>query len=241
MLDSGPLFYGYSLATHTRRGARGCLLTGAEGGARVRLPPQMGEDPTHGLSRPEGADAGFESGWVATDVAARALRVSPRTIRRLIERGKLEARAEGEGIARRWLVSVDSLRAFGASRTDVGDTPRADEHEDADGGGIADVLREMSARLEMRTAEAVEMRSRLEHTERALSSLGREADRLREESERLRAELEAERSRGFWRKVFGGVGMDETFGGVPWFGIAVLVVTGWTAAVIYFHRRRRRR
>jgi hypothetical protein len=31
-----------------------------------------------------------------------------------------------------------------------------------------------------------------------------EAARLREENERLRLELEAERSKGFWRRLFGG-------------------------------------
>jgi len=69
---------------------------------------------------------------------------------------------------------------------------------------IADVLREMSARLELRTAEAIEMRTRLELTEQAQSTREEEANRLREENERLRAELEAERSKGFWRRLFGG-------------------------------------
>jgi hypothetical protein len=62
----------------------------------------------------------------------------------------------------------------------------------------------MTARLENRTAEAVEMRTRLELTERAHSSTEEEAIRLREENERLRSELEAERSKGFWRRLFGG-------------------------------------
>jgi methionine-rich copper-binding protein CopC len=62
----------------------------------------------------------------------------------------------------------------------------------------------MSARLEMRTAEAVEMRTRLELTEQAQSTIEAEATRLREENEQLRAKLEAERSKGFWRKLFGG-------------------------------------
>ena len=62
----------------------------------------------------------------------------------------------------------------------------------------------MSARIEERTAEAVEMRTRLEITEQAQSTIEEEAKRLREENEQLREELEAERSKGFWRRLFGG-------------------------------------
>jgi hypothetical protein len=163
----------------------------------------MEEEPTRGLSRSVDADTTSESGWVSTDVAARAVRVSPRTVRRLIERGELEAKAKGEGVERRWLVSVDSLHALRAAKQDEGDSPQSvPESETAD--SIADVLREMSARIEIRTAEAVEMRTRLELTEQAQSSVEEEASNLREENQRLREELEAERSKGFWRRLFGG-------------------------------------
>jgi septal ring factor EnvC (AmiA/AmiB activator) len=128
-----------------------------------------------------------ESGWVTTDVAAKAVRVSPRTIRRYIDQGKLEAKLQGEGVRREWLISVDSLHALRASRTieeDVRDTDREFEYADS----IADVLREMSTRLESRAEEAAELRVRLELTERAQSTL---------EDERRRAlrELEEERRR----------------------------------------------
>jgi chromosome segregation ATPase len=141
---------------------------------------------------------------VTTDLAAKAVRVSPRTIRRYIDQGKLEAKPQGEGVRREWLVSVDSLHAFRASRTieeEVSDVDRGGEFADS----IADVLREMSARLESRAEEAAELRVRLELTERAQSTLGderrqvlqelEEERRRREEAERerenLRGELEA--------------------------------------------------
>jgi hypothetical protein len=87
---------------------------------------------------------------------------------------------------------------------------------------LADVLRDLAGRLEARIAEATELRTRLEITERAESSLREERERLladiererserekdrqrvEEELQRLRAELEAERSKGFWRRLFGG-------------------------------------
>jgi hypothetical protein len=48
------------------------------------------------------------------------------------------------------------------------------------------------------------MRTRLELTEQTRSSAEEEARMLREENDRLKAELEAERGRGFWRRLFGG-------------------------------------
>src|SRR5918993_466848 len=105
----------------------------------------MREDRTRGRSRTEDADTSGESGWITTEVAAKAVRVSPRTIRRYIERGELEAKPQGEGVRREWLVSVDSLHALRATRTvgeGVPETDRRMEYADS----IADVVREMSAR-----------------------------------------------------------------------------------------------
>ena len=155
----------------------------------------MGEDRTRGHSRPENADTSGESGWITTEVAARAVRVSPRTIRRYIDQGKLEAKPQGEGVRREWLVSVDSLHALRAARTteqDVPESGRGAEYADS----IADVLREMSARLESRAEEAAELRVRCELTERAQST--REDDRRRaledlDEDRRRREEAERER------------------------------------------------
>src|SRR5215211_8747619 len=143
-----------------------------------------------------------ESGWVTTDVAAKAVRVSPRTIRRYIDQGKLEAKPQGEGVRREWLVSVDSLHALRASRTfgDVGShadrVDLADESAANAPDSIADVLRDMSARLERRAEEAAELRVRLELTERAQSTLEDERRRALEELTdecRRREEIEAER------------------------------------------------
>ena len=133
-------------------------------------------------------------------MAARAVRVSPRTIRRYIERGELEAKPQGEGVNRTWLISVDSLHALRASRPVEEESPRDDRVEDS----LADVLRDMAARLERRAEEAAELRTRLELTEKAQTSIEDEARELREERDRLRAELEAERSKGFWSRLFGG-------------------------------------
>src|SRR5918999_836376 len=95
----------------------------------------MGEEIPRGQSRPDLADSSSESGWITTEVAARAVRVSPRTIRRYIDQGKLEAKQRGEGVRREWLVSVDSLHALRArspARTFTEGGPRGGRAEDAD-------------------------------------------------------------------------------------------------------------
>ena len=174
----------------------------ADASPTEKLGPLGKTDPS-GQSRTEDFGVAASSGWVTTEVAARAVRVSPRTIRRLIDKGELEARAEGEGVRRKWFVSVDSLHALRMTQLDEARSPRTVREEDV-ADNIADVIRDMSARLEDRTAEAVEMRTRLELTEQTRSTTEAEAARLREENERLRSELEAERSKGFWRRLFGG-------------------------------------
>jgi hypothetical protein len=161
----------------------------------------MGEETPHGQSRPELADLSGESGWITTDVAARALRVSPRTIRRYIEQGRLEAKLQGEGVRREWLVSVDSLHALRASRTFEEPSPDVGRANDvvaaaATAANIADVLREMAARLERRAEEVAELRVRLEITERAQSTLEDERRRALEElaeTRRRQEEIEQER------------------------------------------------
>jgi hypothetical protein len=159
------------------------------------------------------ADAIGESGWVTTEGAAKAVRVSPRTIRRYIERGKFEAKPQSKGVRRSWLVSVDSLHALRAVRTEEEEGPCTDR-----GGivanGIADVVRDMAMRLEQRAAEASELRIRLELTAQAQSTMEEDRKTIEEGPERVQSRppttdareiLEGrEERRSFWAQLFGG-------------------------------------
>jgi regulator of replication initiation timing len=162
-----------------------------------------------------------ESGWTTTDQAGRALGVSPRTVRRLIDRGELEGRKVTEGIVEAWEVSIDSLYALRDKRISEGqvrrDVPRTSEQGRGATDTHADHVRDLTDRLLRLSSEVGGLRGRLELTEKAESTLQEERDRLkvelerereerrdaREEAERLRTELEAERSKGFWRRLFG--------------------------------------
>jgi hypothetical protein len=159
-----------------------------------------------------------ESGWVTTEVAAAALRVSPRTVRDYIRSGDLEAKSEGEGVTKRWLVSIDAVQSLRDKRISSGEMPQS-RRESAVGdllaavnavdiGELVATVRELEHRLGRAEARA-------ELTERAESSLREELERERErgreerqryqeEVQRLREELEAERSKGFWQRLFGG-------------------------------------
>ena len=178
---------------------------------RQSAPPEAGVN--RGGSAADAAEISDESGWVTTEVAAEALRVSPRTVRDYIRSGDLNAKSEGEGVAKRWLVSIDAVQALRDKRLSSGEMPRARRAtavgdviaaaNAVDIGELVAALRELEHRLGRAEARA-------ELTERTESSLREDLERVREERarhqeevERLRAELEAERSKGFWRRLFG--------------------------------------
>jgi hypothetical protein len=133
---------------------------------------------------------------VSTQQAARALGISPRTVRWHIEQGNLEAKPEGEGVRRSWLVSIDSLQAFRDARQAAGEMPRG-RRAPAEGAAIAagspgNAVRELADRLAEEAARAAEYRVRLELTEQAASTVRAELEeerRRREAAERERDEL----------------------------------------------------
>jgi transcriptional antiterminator len=141
------------------------------------------------------------SGWTTTAAAAKALNVSPRTIRLYIEKGELEGRLEEGTDKRIWLVSIDSLNTLRAKRGTSGIVP--DESPEI-AETVPEAMRELALRLESRAAEAAELRTLLELTEKTQSTIEQERNQLQERVEKLETELEAERSKGFWQRLFGG-------------------------------------
>ena len=180
---------------------------GAEppGGGRLPLVEEKpAERPAAPAARERGEGAAADpgdagaSGWVTTQQAARALAISPRTVRWHIDQGNLEAKPQGEGVKRAWLISIDSLQAFRDSRRHAAQPP-VDYREILEGADIAaesrgSAIRELADRLVEEAAKASEFRVRLELTERAESTLRAELEgesRRREQAERERDELAA--------------------------------------------------
>jgi predicted nucleic acid-binding Zn-ribbon protein len=141
---------------------------------------------------------------VTTRIAAEALGVDPRTVRTYIRRGFLEARVEGEGVEKAYSVDIDSLHALRDARKSTGKRPRKARGKSADAEDLAELVRDLTTQVVEASTEAADLRARLQLTERAQSSLEEEAQALRDERDRLRTELEAERSKGFWARLFGG-------------------------------------
>ena len=187
--------------------------------------PLMDEEGTRGNLADVSAESRGSSGWVTTKVAAEALGVDPRTVRTYINRGELDAKVEGEGVEKTYLVAIDSLHALRIRRGFPRKTrskvrgKSAKVVEGAEGAeDYAEMVRDLTDRLIRLSSETAELRTRLELTVRAESTLQEERDRLRQdreqerqerldaqqEAQRLREELEAERSKGFWRRLFGG-------------------------------------
>jgi hypothetical protein len=137
------------------------------------------------------------SGWVTTQQAARSLGISPRTVRWHIEQGNLEAKPEGEGVRRTWLVSIDSLHSFRDARQAAGDMPRTNrvigEGADIAPDTLGNPIRELADRLAEEAAKAAEYRVRLELTEQAQSTL--EAQLEEERTRRTEAERERDELR----------------------------------------------
>jgi hypothetical protein len=157
------------------------------------------------MGHTRGNDIG-NHGWVSTSVAAASLGIKPRQCRNLIQEGELEARLEGEGRDKRYLVSVSSLEALRDKRQSEGKLPlnrrSTAENEDV-GAELGQWVRELTARLETRAAENAELRTRLELTEQADSTLREQLERERLRADRLEEELRESR-RSWWSRWFGG-------------------------------------
>ncbi len=141
-----------------------------------------------------GGNGGGASGWTTTDVAAEALGVSARTVRNYIQRGYLAAKEEHEGITDRYLVSVDSLYALRDKRKNEArgkrNSRRVSEMAETQGNDTTELLRETIARLETRAEQNAELRTRLQLTAQAESTLREALERERERADRAERRLD---------------------------------------------------
>ena len=127
-------------------------------------------------------DAG-RLGWTTTKQAAKVLGVSRRSVQGYVHSGLFEAREEGEGVNKRFLISIDSLNALlDRRRRDADDAAKfsgaSAEAEQAANlyANTCEALRDAIERVEARTAEATELRIRLQLTEQAESTLRAELE-----------------------------------------------------------------
>jgi excisionase family DNA binding protein len=144
-----------------------------------------------------------EEDTYTTGQAARILKVTDRGVRKMIDRGELEANQDERGrhlIPQRAVHAMLEERRAGVGESSTEETSRS-----------AEEARELRERVESLQRELGRLEGRLELTERTESTMREERERLeqllgeeRAERRRLQEQLDTERSRGFWQRLFGG-------------------------------------
>lgn len=141
-----------------------------------------------------------------TAQAAKILRVTDRTIRKMCDRGELACERDASGS---WKVLQYSVHTHLETRPPR--VPQENEEDQERLQALESEVRDLIFRLGRSEARA-------ELTEKAESTVGEERDRLledlerergerqqaQEEARKLREELAAERDKGFWKRLFGG-------------------------------------
>src|SRR5215211_5174257 len=135
--------------------------------------------------------------------AAKVLKLSTRRVRQLAETEEIEGTRDAEG---NWRLDKASVHTFRDSRRPSkpreGPSSRSKRPEPWD--RVTELERALG-RLEGEMRARAELTAVTESTLRESLERERErADRLEQRTEQLRGELEAERSKGFWSRLFGG-------------------------------------
>ena len=135
--------------------------------------------------------------------AAKLAGVTRRTIYRYIKRGKLSTVVTGSDATQ--IETSELLRVFGSlsqpeeSKVSTGSQVEEPEY-------VTRLMAEMSQLRDLVQRQQLLLEDKLE-TDRLreqMTGLQNERDEATQELEKLRAELEAERGKGFWKRLFGG-------------------------------------
>jgi len=144
-----------------------------------------------------------EEDTYTTGQAARILKVTDRGVRKMIDRGELEAQQDERG---RHLIPQRAVHAMLEDRRAMSPGEAAAERPES-----VEEARDLRERVEALQRELGRLEGRLELTERTESTMREERERLerlleeeRAERRRLQEELDTEHSKGFWRRLFGG-------------------------------------
>jgi hypothetical protein len=146
-------------------------------------------------SRRGSAQAASDSGWVTTEVAAAALRVPPRTVRDYVRAGDLEAIPEGEGVRKRWLVSIEAVQEMRERRRAAGYPPRSHRDAAVDEHTVAADASASTVDAAELVAQLQELQYRLGRAEARVELQAVAESTVREERDRLLAELGEEHER----------------------------------------------
>ena len=141
--------------------------------------------------------------------AAKILRYTERHVRKLLADGELEGERDEE--SGRWRVYQRSVHAMLPERPSRVERPQEPPEDPERLRTLEDRMQALNDRIAELSENLGRAQARAELTELAESTLREQlerererADQERERAERLQAELEAEHSKRFWRRLFGG-------------------------------------
>jgi hypothetical protein len=138
--------------------------------------------------------------------AAKVLKLSTRRVRQLVETEVIEGTRDAEG---NWQLDKASVHTFRderrSSKPREGPSSRSKRPDSSAAWDRVTELERALGRVEGEMRARAELTATTESTLRESLERERErADKLEERTEQLRGELEAERSKGFWARLFGG-------------------------------------
>jgi excisionase family DNA binding protein len=135
--------------------------------------------------------------YYTTGEAARILKVTEARVRQMLGAGELEGTRDP--VSDRWRIPQHAVHA------------RLEQRRPSEAPRTSADAREWIERVAVLERELGRLEGRLQLTDVAESTLRDQlerererADRLEDRAEKLRGELEAERSKGFWARLFGG-------------------------------------
>jgi|SRR5215212_3301467 len=157
----------------------------------------MVEEPTEDAQ--QGAQP--ETQYVSVGKAAKLLGIHRNTVHHRIKNGRIKAHKVLEGDREVYRIERDSL---GIGRTSAS-VRTLDAQRQISTEGLARLLTDrLEAIVQEYTLELGDVREQLGQERVRRQHAEEKADAVTQEAERLREELEAERSKGFWRRLFGG-------------------------------------
>jgi hypothetical protein len=133
--------------------------------------------------------------------AARILSLGGHRIRQMLREGELEGRRDQ--MSGRWFADKRAVHALKEER-DAKREARAPARRPSETPQTPVEALQYQERLEALARELGRLEGRLQLTEQAESTLREQLERERERAVRAEAELQAERSKGFWARMFGG-------------------------------------
>ena len=152
--------------------------------------------------RTEGAQT--EPQYVSVGEAAEILGVHRNTVRNRIKSGRIRAHKAIEGDKEVYRVELDSLGANGHVRTSAVVHNKGAQRTTEGANMVEALVNKIDQVVQQYTRELGDIREQLGAERTRREQAEEKAQEAEQETERLRLELETERSKGFWRRLFGG-------------------------------------